>query len=299
MSAHRYWRFWFPTVGYAGVCAITELEMRTTAGGANVAVGGSGVASSYNALHPPSDAFDGSTLANNGWLSDASSEPQWLQYDFGAGNEKDIVEIVVKSAASGSGELNSLSYFPVQFLVQFSDDYTHWTTQRAIGRLSWAWGDSKTLDVAAVTENNRVYHKFNIYKYNAAALSGAPTAHHLYKKFNIYKYNAAALSGAPTSDAKKWHGLCRQANVGNPFRVTEFSGNYHVAGITTNLALSVSRRVCLIDQQSGRLVDSIQTSANGQFDFRDVANRVWTVIGVDDTGTQNSVVFSHITPELQ
>lgn len=119
MSAHRYWRIYItktcsPVSGY---CTLMELQLRTTIGGSSVAPGSGGTATSSGDEFGwvPANAFDGS-ISGNGWHSPGGSGPWWLQYDFGAGNEKDIVEIAL------TGQAGNTNRTPSSFLFQYSDD---------------------------------------------------------------------------------------------------------------------------------------------------------------------------------
>lgn len=277
MSAHRYWRLWVPfDAGFTSYCAVSECEMRTASGGSNVATGGTPAASSsYSSGYLPAKAFDGSTGADNGWTSNYDNgQPEWLSYDFGSGNDKDIVEVVLKAPVSGLG----LDRLPRAFLFQYSDDNAIWITQRAISGLVWAYSDVKAIDVTPASPiYNRVIAMGNVNK----VVTDPPT-------------------GEPGSDSSKWHApLSHRVNVGAPWRLTPHSGKYHIAGSTTSLTFPAARTVHLIEQKSGLIVATQNTGADGVYDFRDIAEGPWTVMGVDNSAQQNNVVFGHITAEAQ
>lgn len=122
MSAHRYWRLYVDTVNSSPYVSILELQLRTSIGGSSVATGGTASASSTDFGWVASGAFNGST-AEPGWHSGFSypSTPQWLKYDFGSGNDKDIVEMAVAARPSDPDQN------PVRFRLQYSDDDSSWT----------------------------------------------------------------------------------------------------------------------------------------------------------------------------
>jgi F5/8 type C domain/NedA-like, galactose-binding domain len=134
MAAHRYWRI-NVTVGNAGApyvgCA--ELGLRTNVGGLSVTSGGTASASENYPGLPPANAFDLSDATD--WVSNGSALPQWLKYDFGSGNDKDIVEVEVVARAPTTQTVNS-------FDVQYSDNNSSWTTLYSVAAAA-AWGTSE------------------------------------------------------------------------------------------------------------------------------------------------------------
>jgi hypothetical protein len=106
--AARYWRVYIYTTSNGNTPTISELEMRTTPGGANQCTGGTAIASGGSAA---SNAFDGNT--GTSWPGNVSSG-SWIGYDFGAGVQKEITEIALRN---GSGSLS-----PIEFAVDYSDD---------------------------------------------------------------------------------------------------------------------------------------------------------------------------------
>jgi hypothetical protein len=135
MSAHRYWRLQIDAVQSAGYTSVMELQLRTSIGGSNVATGGTASASSTDFGWVASNAFNGTT-AGDGWHSGANGFPattEWLQYDFGAGNDKDIVEFHIAARTSFTTQN------PKDFRLQYSDNGTDWTTSiTVISCTTWA-----------------------------------------------------------------------------------------------------------------------------------------------------------------
>lgn len=121
MAAHRYWRVNFTAITNPGNSfAIAELKLCTALAGATVATGGTASAQSiFSGSFPASDAFDGNLATF--WHSAGGVVPQWLKYDFGLGNDKDIIEVGVVMAPSRAHQQ------PTAFTVQHSDDNVAWT----------------------------------------------------------------------------------------------------------------------------------------------------------------------------
>ena len=100
------------------------------------------------------------------------------------------------------------------------------------------------------------------------------------------------VPGAPTIDPSEapWHlrpAVLRSADM-------EFGGLFKLDGTTTSLGDQVSRRVRLYQQFSGKPIAEMVTGEDGLFSFTHIEEGPWTVIGIDDTGAQNGVIFSHV-----
>ena len=139
MAAHRYWRIYIiDTYNGSGgeYAAIAKLEMRTIIGGSNVCSGGTPFASStyggpgsnYDAQY----AFDSDPHTR--WTGDTGSyQNSYLGYDFGAGNPKDIAEILVQATYEGgvSGDA------PKNYRMEYSDNGTTYSTSWTGTFASW------------------------------------------------------------------------------------------------------------------------------------------------------------------
>lgn len=122
MAAHRYWRVYITAVNTKadGSTGLREIQFRETVGGASVLSGGTASAeSSYGGSWLPENAVDGNTGTE--WVSGVEGVPHWWKYDFGVGNEKDIVEMAWVPRADIQQE-------PVDFQLQWSDNDVDWTT---------------------------------------------------------------------------------------------------------------------------------------------------------------------------
>lgn len=141
MAAHRYWRVFHLTVNGGEYASWAEIEMFETIGGANVCVGGTASASSfYGVGYEPSVAFDGNKTTDAFWTTvQYQQNNSWIMYDFGAGNEKDIVEFAVTSRQA------SLNQTPRDFYLQWSDDSISWHTAAiCIDQTGWTSNQTRT-----------------------------------------------------------------------------------------------------------------------------------------------------------
>lgn len=248
--------------------------MAETAGGANVCVGGTPSASSiYNASWPASNAFDGVLSAASGWYclyaTYSNGLNSWIQYDFG-GTPRDIAEIAISHY--GSYGSDALAY-PSAFALYYSDDNITWYRQRSWSNLAFSVGETKVLDATAISSaliTNRLINNW--------------------KNKNI----EAALPQTWYSSAVRGPNMCRGRNNTRPWRLTPFSGNKRIAGSTTSLGVPLARRVDLLDQKSGQIIERINTPNTGEFEFKEIADGTYSLVGVDNTAEQNSVIFAHV-----
>ncbi len=271
MANHRYWRLVCrPTSDTAAFVAVTDLEFRKTVGGSNSATGGTAISSN---LANQALAFDGSTLAVSAWTANVQAVSgglptvAWIGYDFGAGNPADILEVVIKGPTNSLSGNSDPSYLLRSATLEWSDNASQWTVASFFGPMAWnTTGQSYTF--LTTTTQARAFN-------NRAA-----------------RYNAAQVAGAVFST-----GVRGQLNY--KLRRTPYTGNFRVAGSTTDSAVPVSRRVDLYEQASGIIVARQQSSAAGEFEFRDIAPGKYTVMGTDTTGTLNSVVAAHVDAVAQ
>jgi hypothetical protein len=134
-SGHRYWRIKFHTTNDTGggTMQVGEVELHTSIGGADVT--GSGTASASYNNGTAGDAFDNNTSSH--WDVASGNYPATLVYDFGAGNEKDIVEFAIYASDGPSA--------PRKFDLEWSDDNSAWTTLFEIaGETGWSSATTRT-----------------------------------------------------------------------------------------------------------------------------------------------------------
>jgi F5/8 type C domain len=133
MATHRYWRLYCTAGNGEPNLSLAEIQLRASLGGADET--GSGTASSSGGT--AANGFDN----NNTTLVTTTSGayPHWIAYDFGAGNEKDIVEIAINTRTQ-------IRYSPTDFQLQWSDDNSAWTTLFTIeGYGQWPTGQATFL----------------------------------------------------------------------------------------------------------------------------------------------------------
>lgn len=129
MAAHRYWRLYCFNGLRDNHFDIKEIELRTSIGGADVTTPTSTVsASSQSAGFEAPKAFDNNTGTT--WYTPATNLPAWIKVDFGAGNEKDIVEVALMAW--------NLTEMVSEFELQWSDDNSSWTTLYKILNYTWS-----------------------------------------------------------------------------------------------------------------------------------------------------------------
>lgn len=161
MASHRYWRI-YVTACYSSATTVelAEVGMYTTVGGSNVVSGGTASADvELDASHNAAKACDGNTSTY--WVSGSGSEgnlPHWWKYDFGNGNDKDIVEFSIRVNNNGGNS-------PATFVFQYSDDGSTFTTSGSYTNLQLllsntyrfrATNNSKECWGLYVTESNYV-----------------------------------------------------------------------------------------------------------------------------------------------
>ena len=280
MAAHRYWRLQVRLTAYNDWVGLGELQMRTSIGGMNVATGGTPSASAVYATYTAAKAFDGLTTdtgVGNGWWTGVRNIGDtglgsfaWLKYDFGAGNEKDIQEIAIFAPGTGGVPVWDM---PTAWNFQYSDDNVNWKTQRSYAfdttTPAWALSSSRVYDVRALGS-------IDIHNYTLLSKIKAAYTPPYGDPLNPNQTNKPVIDWALTFQ-QNWRG-----------------GLYKIAGTTTVLGNPAPRRVRLYAQGDGRIYAEQYTAPDGLFEFRNLDIGPWTVVGVDDTGTQNGVIYSHV-----
>lgn len=134
-TARRYWRLDFIYGGedQGGNMGLSEIEMRVTLGGSTVTTGGSAIGTTADiCVGSLASAFNGNTSDEVVWCGNAYSKT--IGYDFGSGNDKDIIQISVRPRPS----------FPAQSpwfgLIRSSPDNSTWTTIWTFNATAWSGG---------------------------------------------------------------------------------------------------------------------------------------------------------------
>ncbi len=113
--------------------------------------GGTATADNYHPSFPPTIAFDNSDV--NFWSSN-KAVPTWIQYDFGAGNEKQIEKLTMKSGG-GTFQL----YMPGTFDILGSNDGTNWNNLHTVSGLL-DWGEQEIREF--IFSNDTFYQIYRI-----------------------------------------------------------------------------------------------------------------------------------------
>lgn len=261
MPAARYWRL--EMQGRSGaIIYCGELVLRTVIGGAQVATGGAPISSADYAGFPNTQAFDGnpSTL----WTpSNGANVFGWIGYDFGAGNEKDIVEVAVD--LTGHQAVSTPEYMR----MAYSLDGSNWTQVYPVVRPGQ--------ELAVFT--------FGIAYGNSEA--GRPRA-----RGQVCRVSPGWPS--PT--------MLQAKARGEGFRSDkEDGGAYHVAGtvkVDGTPDIPVSRRVVLFAHDGGRVVrEQWSDRTTGAYDFRNIAHKPYFVVAFDHTNNFRAVIADRVMPE--
>lgn len=140
MAAHRYWRVYITAAIGVPHLDISEIEFRASIGGADQCAGGTAIYSGQTSGFEASKAFDNTTSTT--WYVNQSSFPlpQWIGYDFGAGNGKDIVEFALTCWSSNE--------MAKDFQLQYSDDGSTWLTLYDRAGESWTTGQTKAFSTS-------------------------------------------------------------------------------------------------------------------------------------------------------
>jgi hypothetical protein len=162
---HRYWRIDVDAVQSGTIVSIAGIQMRESAFGQNVCVGGTASARASFAGFGPAEAFTwdfvdsgASSSTQEMWADNASGA--WIAYDFGAGNAKDIkvIDLWCREQSASRGQMVK------SFTVKYSDDGSSWTTKWSVTNEA-AWG-------------SREHRKYLATGYSAPSYSGSPHGSH-------------------------------------------------------------------------------------------------------------------------
>lgn len=147
MTARRYWGLALYGSNNTSI-GLTEIEMRETAGGADVTTGGTAYASSnYNLTdHAPAGAFDGITV-NNRWNSAINST--WdVKVWYDCVTLREINEVVITARNDWADGATVAPHFAI---VISSPDGITWTPEWFINCGTWTLGQVKTFTRPTIT----------------------------------------------------------------------------------------------------------------------------------------------------
>lgn len=215
-------------------------------------------ASSAESNYLPKKAFD-SNIAT-WWQSNSSFISESITCDFQTA--VDIVELAMTVSSGGNP-----SYQPTKLYLRYSDDGVHFVNYYASPTLSWSsTSETKTLLMSS------------------GLVTGSYINGYLYSKL----YNLEQLSAETDLTLYDYEDKV-------PFCSRRFLGGlFGVQGSTTSLGIPTAKRVDLVDQKSGQIVATRNTGKDGEFKFKHIIEGEYSLVGVDNTGDQNSVIFAHV-----
>jgi len=149
----RYWRIHITANNGDSFTGLSKIEMRESVGGPNVCAGldGSFAAASTaaaSAVNAFNDIVD-EPLSNDWYTTGTGIFPEWIRVDFGAGNSKSVVEVLLRSRNSAPASWGS-SQAPKDFSVQYSSDDVSYTTLFSVtNSTSWEPGESRVFTMPA------------------------------------------------------------------------------------------------------------------------------------------------------
>lgn len=155
MANHRYWRIHARVNAGGTFVQFAEVEMRAAVGGADQCNGGTPSCSGSIQAGSAAGVF-----ANDGvtsFVQWSGTTDKWVAYDFGAGNEKDIVEVAITGATGAANRSPSV------FDVQYSDDGVTWTTAwSVIYTTAWVTGTAVAFAKPAVGSGAARYWRLRL-----------------------------------------------------------------------------------------------------------------------------------------
>lgn len=153
--AARYWRIYATEVQNSVYMGAHEIEFKSSIGGSDAT--GSGTAISSNGS--PASAFDDNMSTRPLIELDANGEA-WIGYDFGSGNDIQILEVTIKCGDSVE------DIIPKNYRVEYSDDASSWTSVYEVTNgTNWAQLETRTVNGFTSPGSNTN----DILKYNGSA----------------------------------------------------------------------------------------------------------------------------------
>jgi hypothetical protein len=273
------------TIGDSTNIHVAALEFTSSVGGVNLAVNpGNAVASTEASVTAKkiASAFDGNDMTywesasvSGATISDSTgNNPTYrtfhlqqytVTYDFGVGVDVDIEEIRILPYVSG-GVVSSGT--PRDMLFQVSNDGINWELLAIFMRSAYTSSKKSFLvnDYRNKPISNRILPSF-IKRTRPIGFNG-----HINR-----------LGFFNTHNGK----LVRQVT-------SPYAGGASIAGVTTVLGQPISRKVNLYDQRRYQLIATTTSGEDGIFRFDFLREGPYSIMGVDITANQNSVIFAHV-----
>lgn len=305
MAAHQYWRLLVTGVAGGSQVAIGELEFATEPSGSSVATGGIATASSFSTTYTADLAFNGSVTGADCWRSatvtyfngylGVTLGCEWIQYDFGAGNAKDIAEMRI--SFPNIAATIPLNNSPSMFTLYWSDDGLTWVRHASWGGVVFALGETKTFNVSGFTEGpKRGIHDFRYRIVKAPNSNSKFNQRLLFDKRNAHRLAANHNQTINGNITRYTHLFDSRNGYIKPLSMNPLTGVGRIAGTTLNLGMPAARRVILIHQKSGLLIDSKYTAADGAFEFKNLQVADYIVIGLDAQGVEQGLIYTSVKP---
>jgi len=207
-TGHRYWRIYITDNDTAGhtVAAVVEIQFHSGTTGYGADQTGSGTASvdsNAGLGQVASNAVDDELLDANAniWASTNTAFPHWWKYDFGSGNNVDVVGVSIIARGDGpdgvGGTVNNMA--PRDFDVQYSDNDSTWTTR-------WS-------------ETSRSFTRYQFRHFRAgtaASYSGSPHGSHQHWRIRMVEDNGGNISSASEIEMRATPSGSDQCSGGTP-----------------------------------------------------------------------------------
>lgn len=259
MAAHRYWRILIHATDQLLATAVGELELRATPGGANQTGSGTALANGHyisgvDGPHLPDYAFNNQNQADAPyWWQYNTSQgafPHWLGYDFGAGGEVEVEEVVIHA------RLRDTAHAPITFDLQHSDDGSAWTTEWSVwDEPVWANGEVRAFTEPAptITTYDLVYAersgRTGLYYRNTADLATEKVLHPDIPAFT-HDWSEAVIDWSVGAIFVSWYpSYVYRYPLGSGSYVWRYSQSY-----PTGIAVDTTRQVLLVAEASGDYV---------------------------------------------
>lgn len=137
---YRYWRVLCQVSSNPGYYSMANLEMHESIGGADITTTGFAIAGDYF-TETADKAFDADETLTYWNVTKTVPADGWVGQDFGAGNEKEIVEIEITARVTSV----NFNQTPTQFIVQASNDLAVWDDVITVtGEPAWTSGAVRT-----------------------------------------------------------------------------------------------------------------------------------------------------------
>lgn len=250
MADHRYWRIYgHLTPGMVNRMTVAELELRTSVGGSQAATGGTALSGTfYNANYAASKAFDG-TLYTTYWIClgnhDANGDfgyfHDWLGYDFGEGNDVDIVEIAICPRESYPNDS------PKNVVLEYSDDGTNWYPKSYAINISYSESTKEVITLTATSGPDKYKFLFDDF----------PAAYRNYAAIAEIEFRES-VDGADTIDDSNAYGISSTYINAASFIIKTIDGNaatvWHSANVVDETAHWIeywffSKQIDLVEYQ--------------------------------------------------